>query len=52
MINGWCIYCGVNVLWVKVSFIERLYEINVEDINEIDWEDFVSVIGDVFLFYV
>uniref|UniRef100_A0A2K6L727 Transcription termination factor 1 n=1 Tax=Rhinopithecus bieti TaxID=61621 RepID=A0A2K6L727_RHIBE len=47
MTNGRRIYCGVNALRAKVSLIERLYEINVEDTNEIDWEDLASAIGDV-----
>uniref|UniRef100_A0A8C9J110 Transcription termination factor 1 n=1 Tax=Piliocolobus tephrosceles TaxID=591936 RepID=A0A8C9J110_9PRIM len=42
MTNGRRIYCGINALRAKVSLIERLYEINVEDTNEIDWEDLAS----------
>ena len=26
-------------------FSHRLYEINVQDVNEIDWEDLASIIG-------
>uniref|UniRef100_A0A2K5QHL9 Transcription termination factor 1 n=1 Tax=Cebus imitator TaxID=2715852 RepID=A0A2K5QHL9_CEBIM len=47
MTNGRRIYYGVNGLRAKVNLIERLYEINVEDTNEIDWEDLASAIGDV-----
>uniref|UniRef100_A0A2K6UVN1 Transcription termination factor 1 n=1 Tax=Saimiri boliviensis boliviensis TaxID=39432 RepID=A0A2K6UVN1_SAIBB len=47
MTNGRRIYYGVNGLQAKVNLIERLYEINVEDTNEIDWEDLASAIGDV-----
>uniref|UniRef100_A0A2K5F1M2 Myb-like domain-containing protein n=1 Tax=Aotus nancymaae TaxID=37293 RepID=A0A2K5F1M2_AOTNA len=47
MTNGRCIYHGVNGLRAKVNLIERLYKINVEDTNEIDWEDLASAIGDV-----
>ncbi|XP_018889771.3 transcription termination factor 1 isoform X2 [Gorilla gorilla gorilla] len=47
MTNGRRIYYGMNALRAKVSLIERLYEINVEDTNEIDWEDLASAIGDV-----
>uniref|UniRef100_K9INL2 Putative transcription termination factor 1 n=1 Tax=Desmodus rotundus TaxID=9430 RepID=K9INL2_DESRO len=47
MTNGLDVYRGVNALQAKVNLIERLYEINVEDANEIDWEDLASTIGDV-----
>ncbi|XP_058380340.1 transcription termination factor 1 isoform X1 [Diceros bicornis minor] len=47
MTNGRHVYRGVNALQAKINLIERLYEINVEDANEIDWEDLASTIGDV-----
>ncbi|XP_036892452.1 transcription termination factor 1 [Sturnira hondurensis] len=47
MTNGRDVYRGVNALQAKVNLIERLYEINVEDANEIDWEDLAGAIGDV-----
>ncbi|XP_008561853.1 PREDICTED: transcription termination factor 1 isoform X1 [Galeopterus variegatus] len=47
MTNGRDIYRGVNALQSKINLIERLYKINVEDANEIDWEDLASAIGDV-----
>ncbi|XP_036117176.1 transcription termination factor 1 [Molossus molossus] len=47
MTNGRDVYRGVNALQAKINLIERLYEINVEDANEIDWEDLASTIGDV-----
>ncbi|XP_024618358.1 transcription termination factor 1 isoform X2 [Neophocaena asiaeorientalis asiaeorientalis] len=47
MTNGRDVYRGVNALQAKINLIERLYEINVEDVNEIDWEDLASAIGDV-----
>ncbi|XP_037653987.1 transcription termination factor 1 [Choloepus didactylus] len=47
MTNGRDVYHGVNALQAKINLIERLYEINVEDANEIDWEDLASAIGDV-----
>ncbi|XP_077624543.1 transcription termination factor 1 isoform X1 [Crocuta crocuta] len=47
MTNGREVYRGVNALQAKINLIERLYEINVEDANEIDWEDLASTIGDV-----
>ncbi|XP_012663658.1 transcription termination factor 1 [Otolemur garnettii] len=47
MTNGRNIYRGVNGLRAKINLIERLYEEDVEDANEIDWEDLASAIGDV-----
>lgn len=47
MNQGQDIYRGVNALQAKIKLIERLYEINVEDSNEIDWEDLAAAIGDV-----
>lgn len=47
MTNGRDVYRGVNALQAKINLIERLYEINVEDANEIDWEDLAGTIGDV-----
>ncbi|XP_026370028.3 transcription termination factor 1 isoform X1 [Ursus arctos] len=47
MTNGREVYRGVNALRAKINLIERLYEVNVEDTNEIDWEDLASAIGDV-----
>ncbi|XP_055988823.1 transcription termination factor 1 [Sorex fumeus] len=47
MTNGRRVYRGLNALQAKVNLIERLYEINVEDANEIDWEDLAGAIGDV-----
>lgn len=47
MTNGQRVYRGVSALRAKVNLIERLYEINVEDANEIDWEDLAGAIGDV-----
>uniref|UniRef100_G1PY79 Myb-like domain-containing protein n=1 Tax=Myotis lucifugus TaxID=59463 RepID=G1PY79_MYOLU len=45
MTNGRDVYRGVNALQAKINLIERLYEINVEDANEIDWEDLAGTIG-------
>ncbi|CAI9174981.1 unnamed protein product [Rangifer tarandus platyrhynchus] len=47
MTNGRDVYRGVNALQAKINLIERLYEINVQDVNEIDWEDLARIIGDV-----
>lgn len=47
MTHGRDVYRGVNALQAKINLIERLYEINVEDANAIDWEDLAGTIGDV-----
>ncbi|XP_013008918.2 transcription termination factor 1 isoform X1 [Cavia porcellus] len=47
MTSGGFVYRGINALWAKINLIERLYEINVEDANEVDWEDLAGAIGDV-----
>ncbi|XP_075841723.1 transcription termination factor 1 isoform X2 [Microtus pennsylvanicus] len=47
MTQGGFVYRGVNALQAKITLIERLYELNVNDANEIDWEDLASAIGDV-----
>uniref|UniRef100_A0A8C9A1Y5 Myb-like domain-containing protein n=1 Tax=Prolemur simus TaxID=1328070 RepID=A0A8C9A1Y5_PROSS len=47
MTNGVNIYHGVNALQAKINLIERLYKVNIEDANEIDWEDLANAIGDV-----
>lgn len=47
MTHGGFVYHGVNALQAKITFIERLYELNVNDANEIDWEDLAGAIGDV-----
>jgi hypothetical protein len=49
----WCLP-AVTILWVHEDvypadfsffFSYRLYELNVEDANEIDWEDLAGAIG-------
>ncbi|XP_051022415.1 transcription termination factor 1 [Acomys russatus] len=47
MTHGGFVYRGVNALQAKITLIERLYELNVNDANEIDWEDLASAIGNV-----
>ncbi|XP_069328273.1 transcription termination factor 1 [Eulemur rufifrons] len=47
MTNKENIYRGVNALQAKINIIERLYKVNIEDANEIDWEDLAKAIGDV-----
>ncbi|XP_061460188.1 transcription termination factor 1 isoform X2 [Rhineura floridana] len=38
---------GLENLQVKINLIERLYELNIEDTNEIDWEDLSTLVGNV-----
>ncbi|XP_070812698.1 transcription termination factor 1, partial [Pituophis catenifer annectens] len=38
-------FCGLSNLQFKIDLIERLYELNVADTNEIDWERIADVIG-------
>ncbi|XP_028612882.1 transcription termination factor 1 [Grammomys surdaster] len=47
MTHGGFVYRGINALQAKITLIERLYELNVNDANEIDWEDLAGAIGDV-----
>ncbi|KAL1785731.1 transcription termination factor 1 isoform X1 [Sigmodon hispidus] len=47
MTHGGFVYRGVKALQAKITLIERLYELNVNDANEIDWEDLAKSIGDV-----
>nr|XP_042133144.1 transcription termination factor 1 [Peromyscus maniculatus bairdii] len=47
MTHGGFVYRGVKALQAKITLIKRLYELNVNDANEIDWEDLASAIGDV-----
>lgn len=47
MTHGGFVYRGVKALQAKITLIERLYELNVNDANEIDWEDLAGAIGDV-----
>ncbi|XP_006894501.1 PREDICTED: transcription termination factor 1 [Elephantulus edwardii] len=45
MNNGRDLYRGINSLQAKINLIERLYDINVEDSSEIDWEDISGCLG-------
>uniref|UniRef100_A0A8D0CDF4 Myb-like domain-containing protein n=1 Tax=Salvator merianae TaxID=96440 RepID=A0A8D0CDF4_SALMN len=38
---------GLENLQVKINLIERLYEMNIEDADQIDWEELSKVIGNV-----
>ncbi|XP_052579984.1 transcription termination factor 1 isoform X3 [Peromyscus californicus insignis] len=46
MTHGGFVYRGVKALQAKITLIQRLHELNVNDANEIDWEDLASAIGD------
>ncbi|XP_042308922.1 transcription termination factor 1-like isoform X2 [Sceloporus undulatus] len=38
---------GLENLKFKINFIERLYELDVEDIEDVDWDDLSRIIGNV-----
>ncbi|XP_071430602.1 transcription termination factor 1 isoform X2 [Pithys albifrons albifrons] len=38
---------GTKSLQNKITLIKRLYEMNVEDVNEINWEELSEAIGDL-----
>ncbi|NXX19586.1 TTF1 factor, partial [Podargus strigoides] len=37
---------GTNGLQVKINLIKRLYEMKVEDANEVNWEELSNILGD------
>ncbi|XP_030902384.2 transcription termination factor 1 [Melopsittacus undulatus] len=43
---------GTKGLQAKINLIKRLYELNVEDPNEVNWEELSDTIGDVPKAYV
>ncbi|XP_019396380.1 PREDICTED: transcription termination factor 1 [Crocodylus porosus] len=47
MSNGEALYHGTKGLQAKINLIERLYNMKVEDANEINWEELSSIFGDV-----
>ncbi|XP_039767711.1 transcription termination factor 1 isoform X2 [Ornithorhynchus anatinus] len=47
MNNGVMVYRGINALRAKINLIDRLYEMNVDDANNINWEELTDTIGDV-----
>ncbi|XP_078006103.1 LOW QUALITY PROTEIN: transcription termination factor 1 [Phascolarctos cinereus] len=47
MTNGKVVYRGTNALRAKINLIERLYQTNVQEANEVNWEHLAGVIGDV-----
>ncbi|NWT39274.1 TTF1 factor, partial [Rissa tridactyla] len=52
MTKGQQLYRGTKGLQAKINLIKRLYEMKVEDDNEIDWEKLSNAIGDVPKAYV
>ncbi|XP_067398009.1 transcription termination factor 1 isoform X2 [Emydura macquarii macquarii] len=47
MSKGQKIYGGTKGLQAKINLIKRLYEMKVEDANEVNWEELREIIGDV-----
>ncbi|XP_009567783.2 transcription termination factor 1 [Cuculus canorus] len=47
MTKGQQLYMGVKGLQAKINLIKRLYEMKVEDPNEVNWEELSNTIGDV-----
>nr|XP_006136869.1 transcription termination factor 1 isoform X1 [Pelodiscus sinensis]XP_006136870.1 transcription termination factor 1 isoform X1 [Pelodiscus sinensis] len=47
MSNGQKLYSGAKGLQAKINLIKRLYEMKVEDANEVNWEELCEIIGDV-----
>ncbi|NXW57349.1 TTF1 factor, partial [Eurystomus gularis] len=52
MTKGQHLYRGINGLQAKINLIKRLYEMKVEDANEVNWEELSNTIGDVPRAYV
>ncbi|NXW28124.1 TTF1 factor, partial [Phaetusa simplex] len=52
MTKGQQLYRGTKGLQAKINLIKRLYEMKVEDDNEVDWEKLSNAIGDVPKAYV
>ncbi|XP_030316932.1 transcription termination factor 1 [Calypte anna] len=47
MTKGQQLYRGTKALQAKINLIKRLYEMGVEDANEVNWEELSNTIGDV-----
>ncbi|XP_014798560.1 PREDICTED: transcription termination factor 1 isoform X2 [Calidris pugnax] len=45
MTKGQQVYRGTKGLQAKISLIKRLYEMKVEDANEVNWEELSHIIG-------
>ncbi|KFZ53461.1 Transcription termination factor 1, partial [Podiceps cristatus] len=52
MTKGQQLYRGTKGLEAKINLIKRLYEMKVEDANEVNWEELSNAIGDVPKTYV
>uniref|UniRef100_A0A8C0BIV4 Transcription termination factor 1 n=1 Tax=Buteo japonicus TaxID=224669 RepID=A0A8C0BIV4_9AVES len=52
MTEGQQLYRGTKRLEAKINLIKRLYEMQVEDANEVNWEELSNTIGDVPRAYV
>ncbi|XP_010118093.1 PREDICTED: transcription termination factor 1 [Chlamydotis macqueenii] len=52
MNKGQQLYKGTKGLQAKINLIKRLYEMRVEDANEVNWEELSKTIGDVPRTYV
>ncbi|NXJ61721.1 TTF1 factor, partial [Rostratula benghalensis] len=52
MTKGQQLYRGTKGLQAKINLIKRLYEMKVEDANEVKWEELCNIIGDVPRAYV
>ncbi|NXD61940.1 TTF1 factor, partial [Eolophus roseicapillus] len=52
MNKGQQLYRGTKGLQAKINLIKRLYELNVEDPNEVNWEELSDTFGDVPKAYV
>ncbi|KAM6047359.1 transcription termination factor 1 isoform 1-T2 [Theristicus caerulescens] len=52
MTKGQRLYRGTKGLQAKINLIKRLYEMKVEDHNEVNWEELSNAIGDVPRAYV
>ncbi|NWX70924.1 TTF1 factor, partial [Alca torda] len=47
MTKGQRLYRGIEGLQAKINLIKRLYEMKVEDKNEVDWEEVSHAVGDL-----
>ncbi|XP_009285227.1 PREDICTED: transcription termination factor 1 [Aptenodytes forsteri] len=52
MTKGQQLYRGTKGLQAKINLIKRLYEMKVEDANEVNWEELSNTIGDLPKAYV
>ncbi|NXT17925.1 TTF1 factor, partial [Syrrhaptes paradoxus] len=52
MTKGQELYKGTKALEAKINLIRRLHEMELEDSNEVNWEELRHVIGDVPVAYV